>query len=210
MSVVGHTGVAAFLSGDNIDTDVIMPMAPLMRLPKSALGAHIFEPYRYLANGSANPDFILNKFGFRCASVLVCGENFGCGSSREAAVYGLYAFGIRVIIAKSFGDIFYRNCIKNGVLPISLAVSDYSILEQLLAASVNPRSLTIDLLNQSVRANEEIQMRFNIDPGHKARLLEGQSEVALTLSYADEIAAYQKLDRDRRPWIWHLKDDDRC
>lgn len=200
-----HTGIAAPLPAENIDTDVIIPMAPLMMTPRARLGEKAFLPIRYLKDGSENPDFVLNRAAFRNASVLVVGRNFGCGSSREGAVNALEGLGISVIIAPTFGDIFYGNCIKNGVLPIQLPEEDHAVAMHAAAEAAGHAPFHVDLPEQRITLPDGTSISFEIDPGHKERLLNGLDEIALTATYRAEIAEYQAADRRTRPWIWSIE-----
>lgn len=197
-------GVAAPLPAENIDTDVIIPMAALLMTPRAALGPKAFLPLRYDEEGQENPEFVLNRPQFRAAPILVAGRNFGCGSSRELAVNAIEGFGIRAIVAPSFGDIFFGNCIKNGVLPIVLGAEDHARVMAAAVASDGFEPFAIDLPEQTLTLPEGDALGFDIDAGHKVRLLEGRDEIALTLDHEAEIARFQTEDRARRPWAWSL------
>jgi 3-isopropylmalate/(R)-2-methylmalate dehydratase small subunit len=189
------TGAAVPLLQANVDTDVIIRIE---RLTGNAdLGHYAFEALRYLPNGSANPDCVFNKPRFRNAPILLAGRNFGCGSSREGAVTALTAMGISCVIAPSFGDIFFANCFRNGVLPIVLG-------EASVARLADSTELTVDLEQQSIIASGEV-FQFSVDALRREGLLEGLDEIGLTLKGADEIAMWQSTDRVQRPWIWQTE-----
>lgn len=200
-----HEGIAAPLPRDNVDTDVIIPMVPLMMTPTAQLGEKAFEPLRYDEDKEERPDFVLNQPPFRDASILVTGRNFGCGSSREGAVYALDGFGIRVVVAPSFGDIFFGNCIKNGVLPVRLDEGTHAEVMKRAQTVAGEALFGADLQGQVLIVPGLGEVPFDIDAGHKKRLLDGRDEIELTLDYDDQITAWQEADRARRPWVWHLE-----
>lgn len=190
------TGRAAPLLRANVDTDVIIRIE---RLTGGAdLGRYALEALRYLPDGVENPDCALNEPMFRNAPILVTGRNFGCGSSREGAVTALMAMGVRVIVAPSFGDIFYGNCFQNGLLPVVLPEEQV----ERLAAEARSGEMTVDLENAVVVSPGGERFSFSIDALRREALLEGLDDIGLTLKAATEIAAWQAADRLRRPWIW--------
>ena len=195
-----HSGRAVSLPLDNIDTDVIIPMQQLLSVPRSELGRYAFNALRYDALGVERADFPLNGPKGRGASVIVGGRNFGCGSSREGAVYALAGLGIRVIVASSYGDIFFSNCVKNGVLPILLEQAELDRMHAAIAASPDPVNAAIDLDTQRIALGAGLWFRFEIDPAHKQRLIDGTDEVALTLLAEDDIRRFEHEDRLARPW----------
>jgi len=189
------TGAAVPLLQANIDTDVIVRIE---RLTGNAdLGHYAFEALRYLPDGSANPDCVFNQPRYANAPILLAGRNFGCGSSREGAVTALTAMGISCVIAPSFGDIFFANCFRNGVLPIVLG-------DGLVERLVGSAELTIDLEQQSISVSGEV-FRFPVDALRREGLLAGLDEIGLTLKGTDEIAAWQSTDRAQRPWVWQTE-----
>lgn len=196
------TAVAAPILRSNIDTDVIIRIERLVgNSVRGTLGKWAFGSLRYLADGSENPEFILNREPYRQAEVLVTGPNFGCGSSREGAVWSLQELGIRALIGSSFGDIFFANCFQNGILPI---VVDKAIVDGLAAeieATQGAGRIGIDLREQTITSPLGKQHRFEIDPRRRGGLLEGLDEVASTLRRDHEILAFQAADRAARPWI---------
>src|SRR6476661_9239761 len=196
------TSVAAPILRSNIDTDVIIRIERLVgNSVRGTLGKWAFGSLRYLTDGSENPEFILNREPYRQAEILVTGPNFGCGSSREGAVWSLQELGIRAVIGSSFGDIFFANCFQNGILPI---IVDKEIVDS-LAADVQQTQgagrISIDLQQQTIISPSGQRHDFAIDPRRREGLLEGLDEVAQTLQRDDEIRAFQAADRAERPWI---------
>jgi 3-isopropylmalate/(R)-2-methylmalate dehydratase small subunit len=195
------TGIAAPLMRPNIDTDVIIPIDDCVSVPRAEQGRCAFRAWRYLKDGRDNPDFMLNRAPFRRAVILLAGINFGCGSSREPAVWALMGLGFRAIIAPSFGDIFYNNCFQNGVLPIILPEETVrAIAAEVEAAPDSP--LTVDLENRLISNARGLRISFNLDEARRSALLEGLDEVGRTLKRDGKIAAWQDSDRVRRPWVY--------
>jgi 3-isopropylmalate/(R)-2-methylmalate dehydratase small subunit len=195
------TGVAAPMPMINIDTDMIIPKQFLKTITRSGLGKSLFFEMRYDDNGKELPDFVLNQPPYRKAEILVAGDNFGCGSSREHAPWALQDFGIRAVIAPSFADIFFGNCYKNGMLPVVLPQEQIDVLLA-DAAGDNTRVLTIDLPNQKViRANGE-SFHFDINPTSKHQLVEGLDEIGQTLQKVDDIESFEKKQSAAQPWLW--------
>jgi len=196
------TAIAAPIMRSNIDTDVIIRIERLVgNSIRGTLGKWAFGALRYLPDGSENPEFILNREPYRHAEILVTGPNFGCGSSREGAVWSLQEMGIRAVIGSGFGDIFFANCFQNGILPI---VVDKSIVDGLAAEieiTQGAGRIDIDLEEQTITSPTGKTYRFEIDPRRREGLLQGLDEVALTLQRDDEILAFQAADRSARPWI---------
>lgn len=193
------SGAAPYLPRANIDTDVIIRIERLTSLPKEQLGAYAMEALRYRADGSDDPDFILNRPIFRGAPILLAGDNFGCGSSREGAVWALQGIGVRCVIAPSFGDIFHGNCFQNGVLPIRLPAREVGALA---AACADGAPLTVDLERRTLTAPSGAQTAFTIDPLRREALLLGLDDIGLTLRDEALIRAWQQADRAHRPWAW--------
>jgi 3-isopropylmalate/(R)-2-methylmalate dehydratase small subunit len=192
-------GVAAPLKMINVDTDMIIPKQYLKTIKRSGLGEGLFAEMRYLADGSENPDFVLNKPAYRHAKVLVAGDNFGCGSSREHAPWALLDFGIRCVISTSFADIFYNNCFKNGILPIMVSPEDLEKLFDDAERGANA-TLSIDLEKQEIRGPDGGTVRFSIDEFRKHCLLNGLDEIGLTMVKADKISDYEGDAKSKRPW----------
>ncbi|MEF3367115.1 3-isopropylmalate dehydratase small subunit [Methylocystis sp. 9N] len=193
------TGVAAPLPIMNVDTDMIIPKQFLKTIQRTGLGKGLFSEMRYLEDGSDNPDFVLNKPAYRQASILVAGDNFGCGSSREHAPWALLDFGVRCVISTSFADIFYNNCFKNGILPIKVDPADLEKLMDDATRGANA-TLTIDLEAQEIRGPDGGVVKFDIDPFRKHCLLNGLDDIGLTLQKAEKIDAYEKNAAASRPW----------
>ncbi|MEM0987099.1 MAG: 3-isopropylmalate dehydratase small subunit [Pseudomonadota bacterium] len=183
----------------NVDTDMIIPKQFLKTTERSGLSKGLFHELKTLEDGSPDPDFVLNRPAYRDAEVLIAGENFGCGSSREHAPWALLDQGITCVIAPSFADIFFNNCFKNGVLPIALPVDVCSALAD--QANGANSVFTVDLASQTISAPDGSEYRFEIDPGRKANLLAGLDEIGQSLSAADAIAAYEAKRRDLTPWL---------
>ena len=193
------TGVAAPLPMINIDTDKIFPAVYLKTIKRTGLSKHLFEEIRFRADGSENPDFVLNKPPYRHAQIIVAGDNFGCGSSREHAPWALLDFGIRCVIAPSFADIFYNNCFKNGLLPIALPKE---IVDELMRDAERGANavLTIDLENQTISRPDGQVVSFEIDPFRKHCLLNGLDDIGLTEQKEGAIAGYEQRLRAQKPW----------
>jgi 3-isopropylmalate/(R)-2-methylmalate dehydratase small subunit len=195
------TGVAAPMNMINVDTDMIIPKQFLKTITRAGLGKSLFFEMRYADDGTEKPDFVLNRREYRDAQILLAGDNFGCGSSREHAPWALEDFGIRAVIAPSFADIFRGNCLKNGMLPIALPQAAIDVLMK-DAAGDNTRVLTIDLPTQRViRANGE-SFHFDIDGSSKHALVEGLDEIGQTLKRDAEIAAFEQRQSAAQPWLW--------
>jgi 3-isopropylmalate/(R)-2-methylmalate dehydratase small subunit len=202
------TGVAAPLMRPNINTDVLIRIERMMYLARGKLGPYCFEAWRYRADGSEDPDFVLNRPAYRRATILIAGDNFGCGSSREPAVWSLAEMGYRCVIAPSFGDIFFNNCFQTGMLPIVLPAATVAELAQEAECDRNDaaagKPFTIDLTQQVITAPSGRQVPFRIDGAKRRALLEGLEEIQMTLTLAGEIAGFQASDRQRRPWIYRF------
>ncbi len=196
--------IAAPILRANVDTDVIIRIERMVgNAIRGNLGKWAFGALRYLPDGSEDPGFILNREPYRRSEVLITGPNFGCGSSREAAVWSLQEIGIRAIVGSSFGDIFFANCFQNGVLPITLDKAQVDGLAAEVEATQGAGRVQIDLEAQTVTSPSGVVHRFEIDPRRRAGLLEGLDEIDLTLRRADAIAQFQAQDAKSRPWI-HL------
>ena len=195
------TGVAAPMPIRNIDTDMIIPKQFLKTIKREGLGVHLFDEMRYLDDGSENPEFVLNKDAYRNATIIVAGDNFGCGSSREHAPWALNDFGIRVIISTSFADIFYNNSFKNGMLPIRV---DEETLGKLMddAERGQNAQITIDLESQTISGPDGGEVKFDIDPFRKHCLLEGLDDIGLTQKKADKIDSYEDKQKASQPWLF--------
>jgi len=192
-------GVAAPLHMINVDTDMIIPKQYLKTIKRTGLGKGLFSEMRYNDDGSENPDFMLNKPAYRNAKILVADDNFGCGSSREHAPWALMDFGIRAVISTSFGDIFYNNCFKNGILPIRVSPEDLEKLFEDAERGANA-TVSIDLQNQEIRGPDGGVVKFEVDAFRKHCLLNGLDDIGLTKQKADKIASYEKEAAGSRPW----------
>ena len=204
------TGIVAPLDRPNVDTDAIIPKQFLKSIRRTGFGPNLFDQWRYLDEGQPgqdhsrrplNPDFVLNQPRYRDAQILLARENFGCGSSREHAVWALADYGFKVIIAPSFADIFYNNCFKNGLLPIVLDADTVDRLFRAVAAREG-YALTVDLAAQTLTTPDGEVIPFEIDAFRKHRLLEGLDDIALTLQHAGEIRAYEERRRREAPWLF--------
>jgi 3-isopropylmalate/(R)-2-methylmalate dehydratase small subunit len=196
------TAIAAYYPRANVDTDLIIRVERCAKVEKAGLGKYAFEMARFLADGSDNPEFPLNNGPFRQARILVGNINFGCGSSREMAVWAIAGMGIRCVIAPSFGEIFFGNCFQNGLLPVILSQAAVEKIGAALAADPANAKLTVDLERQVVVAPDQSEHAFPIESLRKKALLEGLDEIGLTRLREAEIAAFQQRDRVKRPWVY--------
>ena len=194
------TAVAAPLPMINIDTDAIIPKQFLKTIKRTGLGKHLFHELRYDEEGKDVPDFVLNKPAYRKAQILVAGENFGCGSSREHAPWALLDFGIRCVISTSFADIFYNNCFQNGILPIKVSPDDLDKLMDDANRGANA-TITVDLENQEIRGPDGGVVKFEMDPFRKRCLLEGLDNIGLTLQDEKAIGDYETKAAAARSWV---------
>ena len=190
--------IAAPLPMVNVDTDMIIPKQFLKTIKRSGLGKNLFHELRYDINGNLKNDFVLNWEFYKNAKILITGDNFGCGSSREHAPWSLLDFGFRCIIAPSFADIFFNNCFKNGILPIKVKNSENDIL---IKQAENKNLITVDLPEQIISCGSEININFDIDPFRKKCLLEGLDDIALTLKKSEKIDDYELKLNKSRSWL---------
>jgi 3-isopropylmalate/(R)-2-methylmalate dehydratase small subunit len=193
------TGVAAPLNIMNVDTDMIIPKDYLKTIERTGLGRGLFSEMRYNEDGTENPDFVLNRPAYRKAQILVAGDNFGCGSSREHAPWALLDFGIRCVISTSFADIFHNNCFKNGILPVVVSKENLDKLMDDAERGANA-TLTIDLESLEIHGPDGGVVTFEVDPFKRHCLLNGLDDIGLTLEKADHLAAYEKRAAEARPW----------
>ena len=193
-------GIAAPLDILNIDTDMIIPKQFLKTIKRSGLGKNLFDEMRYSPDGSVIKEFVLNNEPWKEAKILIAGDNFGCGSSREHAPWALLDFGIRCIISTNFADIFYNNCFKNGILPIKVSEDQR---QALLADSKDKENpvLDIDLPNQTINRPNGVSIKFDLDPIRKQCLLEGLDDISLTLEKQNQIKSYESYRDDNHPWL---------
>lgn len=194
------TGVAAPMPLVNVDTDMIIPKQFLKTIKRSGLGVNLFDEMRYDADGNENPDFVLNKPAYRDAEILVAGDNFGCGSSREHAPWAIKDFGIKAIVSTSFADIFFNNCFKNGILPIVLPQEQVDLLMKDAEKGANAR-MTVDLEAQEITTSEGEVIRFDVDPFRKHCLLNGLDDIGLTMEKAPKIETFETRMAQARPWV---------
>ena len=194
------TGIAAPMPLVNIDTDMIIPKQFLKTIKRSGLGVNLFDEMRFDREGNEIKDFVLNKPAYRKAEILVAGDNFGCGSSREHAPWALLDFGIRCVISTSFADIFFNNCFKNGILPIALPPEQRDILMREAEKGANAR-ITVDLENQEVSTSDGKTFGFDVDPFKKHCLLNGLDDIGLTTEKAASIDAFEAKASQERPWV---------
>ena len=208
-ALIRHEGIVLPMNRSNVDTDAIIPKQFLKSIRRTGFGPHLFDAWRYLDvgvpgmdcdNRPLNPDFILNDLKYKGSSILLTRENFGCGSSREHAPWAIYEAGFRVLIAPSFADIFFNNCLKNGILPIVLSSND---VDELFTASLqdDPLRLVVDLKEQTISDNKSYRKSFTIDSGNKNRLMEGLDEIGLTLSNKSLIKEFEQKRLKLRPWL---------
>ena len=194
------SGIAAPMPLINIDTDMIIPKVFLKTINRSGLGVNLFDEMRYLDDGSENPDFVLNKPQYREAEILVAGDNFGCGSSREHAPWAIKDFGIRCVISTSYADIFFNNCFKNGILPIVLPKAQVDVLMKDAEKGSNAR-IEVDLEAQTVTTSDGETFSFEVDAFKKRCLLNGLDDIGLTMEKAASIDAYESKLQVSHPWV---------
>lgn len=194
------TGIAAPMPLVNIDTDMIIPKQFLKTIKRTGLGVNLFDEMRYDRDGNEMPDFVLNQPAYREAEILVAGDNFGCGSSREHAPWALLDFGIRCVISTSFADIFFNNCFKNGILPIALPQEAVDVLMDDARKGSNAR-MTVDLENQTVTTSDGQSFGFQVDPFRKHCLLNGLDDIGLTMEKSPSIDTYETQMAQARPWV---------
>ena len=195
------TGVAAPMDAINVDTDQIIPKLHLRTIKRTGLGKVLFDDLRFSPDGTEKPGFILNQPPYRDAQILVAGDNFGCGSSREHAPWALLDFGIRCVISTSFADIFYNNCFKNGILPIAVSVDELQALMADASDRENP-VLTVDLEAREITRPNGAAVRFEIDEFRRECLLDGLDDIGLTMQKVERIDAFEVAQRERQPWLY--------
>jgi 3-isopropylmalate/(R)-2-methylmalate dehydratase small subunit len=194
------TGVAAPFPLINVDTDMIIPKQFLKTIKRTGLGKALFHELRFDEKGQEKPEFVLNKPAYRKAQILVAGDNFGCGSSREHAPWALLDFGIRCVISTSFADIFYNNCFKNGILPIVVSPENLKKLMDDAERGANA-TVTVDLAGQEIRGPDGGMIRFDIDPFRKHCLMNGLDDIGLTMEKQSDIDKFERNQAERRPWL---------
>ena len=194
-------GVAAPMRSINIDTDKIIPKQYLKTIERTGLGKNLFAEMRYNEDGSEREDFVLNKLAYRKSQILVAGDNFGCGSSREHAPWAILDFGIKVVISTSFADIFYNNCFKNGILPIKVTPEQLELLFDDADRGSNA-TLTVDLENQKITRPDGDVVKFEMDPFRKQCLLEGLDDIGQTLQRKGKIDGFEERQKTGQPWLY--------
>jgi len=196
-----HTGLVIPLDRTNVNTDEVIPARFLKSIKRTGFGNALFANWRFQSDGSPNPDFVLNLPRYQGASILLAGDNFGCGSSREHAPWAIREYGFRCIVAPSFANIFYNNCFNNGILPITF---EEATVRELIAETESTQgySLSVDLATQTVTTPGGRVLNFEIDQFRKQALLKGLDNIGWTLSHADEIAAYEARRRQEAPWLF--------
>ena len=193
------TSIPAYLPIVNIDTDMIIPKQFLKTIKRTGLGKNLFFEMRYDDNGKEINEFVLNKIPFKSSKILIAGKNFGCGSSREHAPWALLDFGITCVISSSFADIFYNNCFKNGILPITL---DVEKIKELAEYAIRKEEISIDLKEEKISYGNN-ETKFTIDPFKKKCLLEGLDDIALSLNKSEKIIEFEKDLKNKKPWIFN-------
>lgn len=196
-----HESIAALMNRSNVDTDQIIPKQFLKKVERSGFGQHLFHDWRFNDDGSDNADFELNKPVFKGAKILVVGDNFGCGSSREHAPWAIADYGFNTIISTSYADIFYNNCFKNGILAIIVSQAQLDALTAEIAANEGVK-FTVDLENRAVTTPAGNGFTFEIDPFRQGNLLSGLDDIGLTLKHVDKIDAYEVKHKQSCPWLW--------
>ncbi len=194
------TGIAAPLPMINVDTDMIIPKQYLKTIKRTGLGQYLFDEMRFTPDGKENPEFVLNHDAYRNSEILIADENFGCGSSREHAPWALLDYGIRCVIAPSFADIFFGNCVNNGILCIELPDWEVHRLMADAGGGGNAR-FTIDRENQTIARPDGVEVKFEIDAARKHRLLNGLDEIGLTMQMDDEISSFEADRAEEHPWV---------
>ncbi len=196
-----HESIAALLNRSNVDTDQIIPKQFLKKVERSGFGAHLFHDWRFNPDGSDNEDFELNRPVFKGARILVTGDNFGCGSSREHAPWAIADYGFNTLISTSYADIFYNNCFKNSILPIIATRDQLDALMQEIAANEGVK-FCVDLKGQTITTPAGNGFSFEIDAFRKENLLEGLDDIGLTLKHADKIDQFEQQHKQEFPWLW--------
>jgi len=196
-----HQSVAALLNRSNVDTDQIIPKQFLKKVERSGFGIHLFHDWRYNDDGSDNIDFELNKPAFKDAKILVAGDNFGCGSSREHAPWAIEDYGFNTIISTSYADIFFNNCFKNGILPIVVSEDVLKSIMDEIDANEGIK-FEVDLENQTVSTPAGTVINFEIDPFRKNNLLNGLDDIGITLQQCDKIDTFEAKQKQAMPWLW--------
>ena len=198
---VKHESIAALMNRNNVDTDQIIPKQFLKKVERTGFGVHLFHDWRYDANGNDNQDFELNNPAFKGAGILVTGDNFGCGSSREHAPWAIADYGFKAIVSTSFADIFYNNCFKNCILPIIVSKQVLDDLMKIIQENEGIK-FSVDLDKQQLIVNKDTTIEFELDSFRKHTLLKGLDDIALTLQNEEKINAFESIQQRQTPWLW--------
>jgi 3-isopropylmalate/(R)-2-methylmalate dehydratase small subunit len=196
-----HTSVAALMNRSNVDTDQIIPKQFLKKVERTGFGIHLFHDWRFLDDGTENPEFELNKPAFKDAKILVAGDNFGCGSSREHAPWAIEDYGFNTVISTSYADIFFSNCFKNGILPIRVTKEELAALMAEINANEGVK-FTVDLEAETVTTPGGIVIAIEVDPFRKQSLIEGADDISWTLKHEDKISIFEEANKKQFPWLW--------
>jgi 3-isopropylmalate/(R)-2-methylmalate dehydratase small subunit len=196
-----HQSTAALMNRNNVDTDQIVPKQFLKKVERTGFGAHLFHDWRFNEDGSDNPEFELNKPAFKGAKILVTGDNFGCGSSREHAPWAISDYGFNTIISTSFADIFYNNCFKNSILPLVVNVDKLQALMDEVAADEGVK-FVVDLENQKVLTPAGNDFEFEVEAFRKHNMMAGLDDIGLSLMHEDKITAFEEKQKQTYPWLW--------
>jgi len=201
--LTAHEGIAALLDRSNVDTDQIIPKQFLKKVSRTGYGIHLFHDWRFLENGSDNPDFELNNPAFKGASILVAGDNFGCGSSREHAPWSILDYGFRVVVSTSYADIFYSNCFKNGILPVVVSVPDLAKLMSEIRENEGVQ-FKVDLTEQQLTTPAGTAISFVVDDFRRECLLSGLDDISWTLQHESAIGDFEQKQQGTDPWLWSV------
>ncbi len=196
-----HESIVALMNRNNVDTDQIIPKQFLKKVERSGFGVHLFHDWRFNADGTDKPEFELNKPAFKNAGILLVGDNFGCGSSREHAPWAIADYGFNTIISTSYADIFYNNCFKNGILPIIVSKQELDILMDEVTSNESVK-FKVDLENQQLSSAKGTLVKFELDTFRKENLLKGLDDIGLTLKIVEKIGSFEKKQKQSMPWLW--------
>jgi 3-isopropylmalate/(R)-2-methylmalate dehydratase small subunit len=196
-----HESIVALMNRNNVDTDQIIPKQFLKKVERSGFGVHLFHDWRFNADGTDNPEFELNKPAFKNAGILLVGDNFGCGSSREHAPWAIADYGFNTIISTSYADIFYNNCFKNGILPIIVSKQELDTLMDEVASNEGAK-FKVDLENQQLSSAKGTLLKFELDTFRKENLLKGLDDIGLTFKIVEKIGSFEEKQKQSMPWLW--------
>jgi 3-isopropylmalate/(R)-2-methylmalate dehydratase small subunit len=196
-----HESIVALMNRNNVDTDQIIPKQFLKKVERSGFGVHLFHDWRFNADGTDNPEFELNKPAFKNAGILLVGDNFGCGSSREHAPWAIADYGFNTIISTSYADIFYNNCFKNGILPVIVSKQELDILIDEVASNEGAK-FKVDLENQQLSSAKGTLVKFELDTFRKENLLKGLDDIGLTFKIVKKIGSFEEKQKQSMPWLW--------